>query len=106
MLAMKACLDEIERPEIQALYEGLDDRWNQRCKKFNQTMQEFNFPTRATNMSLIWTISYTQPGRYHWLLQFYLRAEGLALSWVGTGRRFSVSITEKLNSRQFWTVSC
>ena len=86
MSAMKAFLDEIEKPEIQAFYEGLDDRWNQRCKKFNQTMQEFNFPTRATNMSLIWTISYTQPGRYHWLLQFYLRAEGLALSWVGTGR--------------------
>ena len=37
-------------------------------------------------MSSVWTISYTQPGRYHWLLQFYLRAEGLALSWVGTGR--------------------
>jgi glutamate-1-semialdehyde 2,1-aminomutase len=29
---------------------------------------------------------YTQPGRYNWMLQFYLRAEGLALSWVGSGR--------------------
>ena len=26
------------------------------------------------------------PGRYNWLLQYYLRAEGLTLSWVGTGR--------------------
>ena len=26
---------------------------------------------------------YTQPSRYNWMLQFYLRAEGLALSWVG-----------------------
>ena len=27
-----------------------------------------------------------QPSRYNWMLQYYLRAEGLALSWVGTGR--------------------
>jgi glutamate-1-semialdehyde 2,1-aminomutase len=31
-------------------------------------------------------VLYTQPGRYHWMLQFYLRAQGLALSWVGSGR--------------------
>jgi glutamate-1-semialdehyde 2,1-aminomutase len=31
-------------------------------------------------------VSYTQPSRYHWMLQFYLREAGLALSWVGTGR--------------------
>jgi glutamate-1-semialdehyde 2,1-aminomutase len=29
---------------------------------------------------------YTRPSRYHWMLQYYLRAEGLALSWIGTGR--------------------
>jgi len=27
-----------------------------------------------------------RPGRFHWLFQYYLRDEGLALSWVGTGR--------------------
>jgi glutamate-1-semialdehyde 2,1-aminomutase len=40
----------------------------------------------VANLSTIWTVLYTQPGRYHWMLQFYLRAHGLALSWVGTGR--------------------
>src|SRR5262249_16182270 len=29
---------------------------------------------------------YTQPSRYNWMFQYYLRAEGLALSWIGTGR--------------------
>ena len=29
---------------------------------------------------------YTEPGRYNWMLQFYLRLHGLALSWVGSGR--------------------
>src|SRR4030095_10333070 len=27
-----------------------------------------------------------EQGRYNWLLQYYLRAEGVTLSWVGTGR--------------------
>jgi glutamate-1-semialdehyde 2,1-aminomutase len=34
----------------------------------------------------IWTIGYTEPSRYNWMLQYYLRWHGLALSWVGTGR--------------------
>jgi glutamate-1-semialdehyde 2,1-aminomutase len=46
-------------------------------------------------MASIWTICYTQPSRYHWMLQYYLRAEGLALSWVGTGRLiFSLNYTD------------
>ena len=36
-----------------------------------------------------------QPSRYNWMLQYYLRAEGLALSWVGTGRLiFSLNYTD------------
>ena len=38
------------------------------------------------NLSTIWTVCYTRPSRYNWMLQYYLRAEGMALSWVGTGR--------------------
>jgi glutamate-1-semialdehyde 2,1-aminomutase len=37
-------------------------------------------------MSSIWKVCYTKPSRYNWMLQYYLRAEGLALSWIGTGR--------------------
>ena len=40
-------------------------------------------------------VNYTTPSRYNWMLQYYLRAEGLALSWVGTGRFiFSLNYTE------------
>ena len=37
----------------------------------------------------MWTVLFTQPSRYNWLLQYYLRAEGVTLSWVGTGRCLS-----------------
>ncbi|MDD3355031.1 hypothetical protein, partial [Zoogloea sp.] len=50
---------------------------------------------RVANMSNVWTVHYTLPSRYNWMLQYYLRAEGLALSWVGTGRFiFSLSYTD------------
>ena len=49
-------------------------------------MAQHNLPLRAANMSSVWSLYYTEPSRYNWMLQFYLRAHGLALSWVGTGR--------------------
>jgi glutamate-1-semialdehyde 2,1-aminomutase len=46
-------------------------------------------------MSTIWTVCYTQPSRYNWMLQYYLHAQGLALSWIGTGRLiFSLNYTD------------
>jgi glutamate-1-semialdehyde 2,1-aminomutase len=86
MGAMKAFLDRIEQPAVKAMYVDLDARWNARAERFNLRMAEANLPVRAANLSSIWTILYTQPSRYNWMLQFYLRAQGLALSWVGTGR--------------------
>jgi glutamate-1-semialdehyde 2,1-aminomutase len=86
MGAMKAFLDRIEQPAVKAMYVDLDARWNARAERFNLRMAEAGLPVRAANLSSIWTILYTQPSRYNWMLQFYLRAQGLALSWVGTGR--------------------
>ena len=86
MGAMSAFLDQLETPEIQALYDGLDETWNARAKHFNDTMQANAIPLQAANMSSVWTLFYTQPSRYNWMLQYYLRLHGLALSWVGTGR--------------------
>ena len=52
-------------------------------------------PVQVAHLSTVWTVFYTQPARYHWMLQFYLREQGLALSWVGTGRLvFSLNYTQ------------
>jgi len=96
MAAMSAFLDQLDTPEVQAIYEGLDERWNARALRFNQAMQDQGLPVCAANMSSVWTLSYTQPGRYNWMLQYYLRLHGLALSWVGTGRLiFSLNYSEQ-----------
>ncbi|CAN7276043.1 aminotransferase class III-fold pyridoxal phosphate-dependent enzyme [Variovorax sp. LjRoot290] len=86
MGAMHAFLDRLERPEVRALYDGIDERWNGRAQLLNARLQEAGVPVQVANLSSIWTVFYTRPSRYNWMLQYYLRAEGLALSWVGTGR--------------------
>jgi glutamate-1-semialdehyde 2,1-aminomutase len=95
MGAMTEFLLHLDSPEIQALYENLDQRWNDRTEHLNQRLRQQDLPVRIDNLGSIWTISYTRPSRYNWMLQYYLRAEGLALSWVGTGRLiFSLNYTD------------
>ena len=71
---------------MRALYTNLDEHWNGRARRLNLRLMEAGLPVQVANLSSIWTVFYTQPSRYNWMLQYYLRAEGLALSWVGTGR--------------------
>ncbi|MGA8194546.1 MAG: aminotransferase class III-fold pyridoxal phosphate-dependent enzyme [Acetobacteraceae bacterium] len=86
MGAMNEFLHRLETPQMMRLYEGLDDLWNKRAERLNRLLGEQDLPIRVANLSSIWTVCYTRPSRYNWMLQYYLRAEGLALSWVGTGR--------------------
>jgi glutamate-1-semialdehyde 2,1-aminomutase len=80
---------------VQSLYRGLDETWNARAAALNERLRAEGLPVQVANLSSIWTTLYTQPSRYNWMLQYYLRAEGLGLSWVGTGRFiFSLNYTE------------
>jgi glutamate-1-semialdehyde 2,1-aminomutase len=86
MGAMQVFLERLETTAVQAMYDNLDVRWNNRAQQLNQRLLEAGLPVQVANLSSIWTVCYTRPSRYNWMLQYYLRAEGLALSWVGTGR--------------------
>ena len=94
MTAMQSFFERIKQPEIQALYRDLDATWNRRVDELNAALAQAQLAPRVANLSTIWTVTYAQPCRYNWMLQFYLRAHGLALSWVGTGRFiFSLNYT-------------
>jgi glutamate-1-semialdehyde 2,1-aminomutase len=86
MTAMDEFLARLADPAFRKVYDGLDDLWNARAAKLNEMMASADLPVRVSNLSSIWLVHYTEPSRYNWMLQYYLRAEGLALSWVGTGR--------------------
>ena len=95
MGAMYEFLHRLDGPEVRDMYRDLDRLWNARAEHLNRRLDEADFPVRVANLSSIWTVCYTRPSRYNWMLQFYLRAEGLALSWVGTGRLiFSLNYTD------------
>jgi len=95
MGAMYEFLTRIETEAVRALYQGLDAAWNSRAKALNDRLTAAELPVRVANLSSIWTIYYSAPSRYNWMFQYYLRAAGLALSWVGTGRLiFSLNYTE------------
>ena len=96
MGAMQVFLQRLDTPEVAAIYEGLDARWNERATGFNAALAAEGVPIRIANLSSIWTVCFTTPGRYHWMLQFYLKKHGLALSWVGSGRLiFSLDYTDE-----------
>jgi glutamate-1-semialdehyde 2,1-aminomutase len=86
MGAMNEFLSRLETPELLLFYEGQDEIWNKRAERLNCLLGEAGLPVKVINLSSIWTVCYTRPSRYNWMLQYYLHAEGVALSWVGTGR--------------------
>src|SRR6516162_4094115 len=95
MTAMDEFLSRLASPNFRSVYNGLDEVWNGRARELNEMMEKADLPVRFANLSSIWTVSYETPSRYNWMLQYYLRAEGIALSWVGTGRLiFSLNYTD------------
>jgi glutamate-1-semialdehyde 2,1-aminomutase len=95
MAAMNEFLTRLDGPDLAGIYDGLDDIWNRRAAALNARLRGANLPVQVANLSSIWTVLYARPSRYNWMLQFYLRAQGLALSWIGSGRLiFSLNYTE------------
>jgi len=86
MATMNEFLRALDEPEIAATYDRIDERWDGRAGALNRRLAALELPVRVANLTSVMTTLYLVPGRYNWMFQFYLRAEGLALSWVGTGR--------------------
>ncbi|WP_022980944.1 aminotransferase class III-fold pyridoxal phosphate-dependent enzyme [Ideonella sp. B508-1] len=96
MASMAAFLDYLETPEAEAMYARFDTVQDQRAEQLNRRLEVAGLPVRVANMTSVWTVYYTQPARYNWMLQFYLRDQGLLLSWVGTGRLiFNLATTDE-----------
>jgi glutamate-1-semialdehyde 2,1-aminomutase len=86
MTAMNEFLQFIETPEAQQTWDNIDDRWGARATALNDQLARHHLPIKVAHLTSVFTTLFTQAGRYHWMFQYYLRAEGLSLSWVGSGR--------------------
>jgi len=94
MGSMYEFLQRLDTDAVRGLYRDLDALWDARAHALNERLRAAQLPVRVANLSSIWTVLYLRPSHYNWMYQYYLRAAGLALSWVGTGRLiFSLNYT-------------
>jgi len=95
MGAMHEFLQRLETEPVRAIYRELEQVWDRRAAALNERLRAAQVPIQVSHLSSIWSINYLRPSRYNWMFQYYLRAAGLALSWVGTGRLiFSLNYTD------------
>src|SRR5262249_20190430 len=91
--AVMGAMNQFLRWVVQPVTANLYRETNQQCADWAQSTNQFlvdaNLPVRIVNLATVWTVLFKEPSRYNWLLQYYLRAEGVTLSWVGTGRCLS-----------------
>ena len=86
MATMNVFLHRLDTDEVKQLFANAEKLWADRQALLNSRLREAQIPVRVAGMETVWTVLYDVPGRYHWMLQYYLREQGVALSWVGSGR--------------------
>ena len=101
LAAMNEFLRKIEEPQYRQHYDHIDELWNSRVAMLNKQLAEKNLPVKIVNLASIWTILYTVPCRYNWMLQYYLRLQGLAISWIGSGR---IIMSHNFSDEDFETI--
>jgi glutamate-1-semialdehyde 2,1-aminomutase len=86
MGAMQVFLERLHSAPVKAMLADIDATWDARAARLNARLAEAGVPVRVAHLASVFTVTYTEPSRYNWMLQFYLRRERLLLSWVGSGR--------------------
>jgi len=86
MASMNAFLKWLNRPDIMKDYDYMHECVDNFIKQANAAFKERDYPVQLANWFSVWSIMFTRPGRYHWMLQYYMKDAGVNLSWVGTGR--------------------
>jgi glutamate-1-semialdehyde 2,1-aminomutase len=89
MGAMNEFLRWVMQPATAMLYDDANHQCAAWVQSTNEHLADLSLPLRMMQLGTVWTVLFKEPSRYNWLLQYYLRAEGVTLSWVGTGRCLS-----------------
>lgn len=93
--SMNEFLEWVVTDEARALYEQRHTEILRFVVKTNKDLEDEGLPLKLASYCTVWTMLFQVPGRYHWIFQYYLKDEGINLSWVGTGRlNFSLDFTE------------
>ena len=86
MATMNVFLHRLQTPVVKAQYKQASVVWQSRQDSLNAALQTAQLPVHVAGMETVWSVLFDVPSRYNWMLQYYLREQGIALSWVGSGR--------------------
>jgi len=75
MGAMNEFLRWFDEPATAKLYKQANRSCDEWVQSTNRRLAEASLPVRVMNLATVWTVLFKEPGRYNWLLQYYLRAE-------------------------------
>ncbi|MCP6756905.1 hypothetical protein NL533_35285, partial [Klebsiella pneumoniae] len=70
MAAMNEFLKLLDTPGIEAIYRDAEAVWSARAERLNERLRSEGLPVRVVHMQSIWTVTYTVPSRYNWMLQY------------------------------------
>src|SRR5262245_33761428 len=60
--AMCEFLEQLETPQVKALYANLEQIWNGRASALNRRLADNDLPVRVAKLLRLWTVFSTQPG--------------------------------------------
>ena len=83
MGSMNAFLHWHARAETAKMYDEMHANIDAFISKANTSFEEAGYPLKLTNWFSVWTMCYTAPGRFHWMLQ--VRPEGWGVWASGVG---------------------
>ena len=72
MGAMNEFLRWVTESSTAELYGEMNRRCNDWALATNRRLAETALPLQVARLGTIWTVLFTEPGRYNWLLQYYL----------------------------------
>ena len=107
MATMNVFLNTLKTPDTKEIYAQASQQWAVRLGTLNRRLAQADLPVQVAGMETVWSILYSTPSRYNWMFQFYLRNQGIALSWVGSGRMiFNFAIDDndfEIMNVKWWT---
>ena len=86
MSTMSHFLDWTDTKDCKSKYERINTLTTTWVSDTNKAMEKKKYPIHLIHVGSVWGIRYTKPGRYHWMLQFFILDQGIKLSSIGTGR--------------------
>jgi glutamate-1-semialdehyde 2,1-aminomutase len=86
MATMNVFLHRLQTTAVKSQYAEASAVWQSRQDRFNAALKAAQLPVHVAGMETVWSVLFEVPSRYNWMFQYYLREQGIALSWVGSGR--------------------